>query len=90
MPNMSYADSDTHVMQDLIHALYNNAPSITLMTLGDAHTTELRELAVILHEATPMEIPLRVVSTVTKKQHQPIMENTIDKVKNLTMQNLQG
>ena len=45
MPQMSYMDATYHATQDLIYALQNPSPEISLVKLGNRHKEALRTLA---------------------------------------------
>ena len=61
-PNISSTDAVIHSTQDLIHAIQNTAPESMLVTLGNSHTEELRDLDKIFDNVTPQGRHPRVVT----------------------------
>ena len=57
MPQMFSMDATYHAAQDLIYALHNLAPAITLVKLGHGHKEALNTLADIFRKANPPAVP---------------------------------
>ena len=57
---MSSTDATIHVAQNFINTMLNPAPTISLITLGNAQKELLRYLAHILVKATSPSVPMRV------------------------------
>ena len=73
MPKISSKDATIHAAQDLIHALYNTAPTSTQLTLRNAQKESLRSLAEILGKVTYPTVALRVsVSGANKEKLQQV------------------
>ena len=61
MPKMSSKDTIIHDAHDLICALHNPAPAISLVKLGNSHKEALRTLSEIFRKQTPPAVPPRVL-----------------------------